>query len=101
MNLRRLGGTMHWIVLLTALWLWPSPVLADSGHDHHAVAVPTLKNQVTTIVTVKDNTVTLTFGPIDLPSGHEGDLAASLPKHIFQLPKDMYMVGFKSACLLY
>ena len=88
---------MHWIVLLTALWLWPSPVLADSGHDHHAVAVPTLKNQVTTIVTVKDNTVTLTFGPIDLPSGHEGDLAASLPKHIFQLPKDMYMVGFKSA----
>ena len=88
---------MHWIVLLTALWLWPSPVLADGGHDHHAVAVPTLKNQVTTTVTVKDNTVTLTFGPIDLPSGHEGDLAASLPKHIFQLPKDMYMVGFKSA----
>ena len=86
---------MYWIVLLTALLIWPSQVLADGGHDHHAV--PTLKNQTTTVVTVTDNAVTLTFGPIDLPSGHEGDLAASMPKHIFQLPKDMYMVGFKSA----
>jgi hypothetical protein len=56
-----------------------------------------LKNQTTTVVTITDNAVTLTFGPIDLPSGHEGDLAASMPKHVFQLPKDMYMVGFKSA----
>jgi hypothetical protein len=86
---------MHWLALLTALWLWPSPVLADGGHTHPAV--PTLKNQITTVVTIKDNAVTLTFGPIDLPSGHEGDLAASMPKHVFQLPKDMYMVGFKSA----
>ena len=86
---------MRWIALLAALWLCPSPVLADGGHNHHAV--PTLKNQIKTVVTIKDHTVTLTFGPIDLPSGHEGDLAASMPKHIFQLPKDMYMVGFKSA----
>ena len=68
-----------------------TPVLADGGHDHHAV--PTLKNQTTTTVTIQDNVVTLTFGPIDLPAGHDGDLAASMPKHNFQLPKDMYMVG--------
>ena len=33
----------------------------------------------------------------DLPAAHEGDLAASMPKHSFQLPKDMYMVGYKTA----
>lgn len=72
-----------------------TPALASGGHDHHTV--PTLKNQTTTTVTIQDNVVTLTFGPIDLPSGHEGDLAASMPKHHFQLPKDMYMVGYKTA----
>jgi len=86
---------MYWIVLFAVSLLFGPPAFADGGHDHHAV--PTLKNQITTVVTIKDNTVTLTFGPIDLPSGHEGDLAASMPKHIFQLPKDMYMVGFKSS----
>lgn len=77
------------------LLLLTAPVLAaDPHHDH---AVPTLKNRTTTSVTVEGNRVTLTFGPIDLPSDHEGDLAASMPKHIFQLPKDMYLVGYKSA----
>jgi hypothetical protein len=56
-----------------------------------------LKNQTTTVVTIKDNTVTLTFGPIDLPSGHDGELAASMPKHVFQLPRDMYLVGYQSS----
>jgi len=86
---------MHLIVLFAVTLLCASPAFADGGHDHHAV--PALKNQVTTVVTIKDNTVTLTFGPIDLPSGHDGDLAASMPKHVFQLPKDMYMVGYKSS----
>ncbi len=86
---------MHRILIVATIMLWTTPVLADGGHSHHAV--PTLKNQTTTVVTIKDNTVTLTFGPIDLPSSHEGDLAASMPKHVFQLPKDMYMTGYKSA----
>ena len=68
-----------------------TPVLADGGHDHHAV--PTLSHQTTTKVTYEGNTVTLTFGPIDLPAAHDGELAASMPRHNFQLPKDMYMVG--------
>ena len=72
-----------------------APAVADGGHDHHAV--PTRMNQTTTNITIQDNVVTLTFGPIDLPAAHEGDLAASMPKHSFQLPKDMYMVGYKTA----
>lgn len=72
-----------------------SPAFASGNHDHRSV--PTLNNQTTTKVTIEGNTVTLTFGPIDLPVGHDGELAASMPKHIFSLPKDMYMVGYKSA----
>ena len=72
-----------------------SPAFASGDHDHHAV--PTLKNQTATTVTIQDNLVTLTFGPIDLPAAHDGELAASMPKHNFQLPKDMYMVGYKTA----
>ena len=71
-----------------------TPVFADGGHEHHAV--PTLNNQTETTVSVQGNVVTLTFGPIDLPAAHDGDLAASMPKHSFQLPKDMYMVGYKT-----
>jgi hypothetical protein len=72
--------------------------LASGNHSgDHNHAVPTLQGQATTRVTIENNTVTLTFGPIDLPSGHDGELAASMPKHIFELPKDMYLVGFKSA----
>ena len=71
--------------------------LADGGHQHGAApAVPTLKNQVTTKISITDEAVTLTFGPIDLPSSHDGELAASLPKHIFTLPEDKYMIGYKS-----
>ena len=86
---------MYWILAVATTALFASPAFADSGHSHHAV--PTLKNQTTTVVTIKDNTVTLTFGPIDLPTDHDGDLAASMPKHAFQLPEDMYMIGYKSA----
>lgn len=87
---------MHFTVALFLVTLLSgSPARASGGHDHHAV--PTLKNQTTTTVTIQDNKVILTFGPIDLPASHDGDLAASMPKHIFQLPKDMYMVGYKSS----
>ena len=87
---------MNRAILLTGLLLTlTSPVFADGGHDHHSV--PTLNNQTTTTVAIESNTVTLTFGPIDLPSGHDGELAASMPKHIFSLPQDMYMTGYRSA----
>lgn len=84
------------LVMLCAI-LPVGTALADGGHQHGAApAVPTLKNQVTTRISLTDDTVTLTFGPIDLPSSHDGELAASLPKHNFQLPEDRYMTGYKS-----
>lgn len=86
---------MNVLTLITLLILVNAgPSLAAGDHEH---AVPTLNNQGTTSVTIEGNTVTLTFGPIDLPSSHDGELAASMPKHIFALPKDMHLVGYKSA----
>ena len=86
---------MYRPILATLLMLaCAGPSYASGNHDH---AVPTLKGQAKTEVTIDGNRVTLTFGPIDLPAGHDGELAASMPKHVFQLPKDMYLVGYKSA----
>lgn len=69
--------------------------IAGGNHDHEGV--PTLKNQGKTTVSVDGDTVTLTFGPIDLPVGHAGELAASMPIHYFSLPRDMYLTRFSSA----
>lgn len=67
---------------------------ASGDHDHHAI--PTMPSRAATHITIENDTIALTFGPVDLPTGHDGDLAASMPKHIFQLPNDMYMTGYKS-----
>ena len=67
---------------------------ASGDHDHHAI--PTMPSRAATHLTIEHDTIALTFGPVDLPTGHDGDLAASMPKHIFQLPNDMYMTGYKS-----
>lgn len=69
---------------------------ALAGGTHSAHEVPQLLAQPKTTVTYEGNRVTVTFGPVDLPSGHDGELAASLPKHVFGLPEDMTMVGFQS-----
>jgi hypothetical protein len=74
---------------------WTGPAFAAGTHQHHKV--PTLENQTMTSVSVEGNRVILTFGPIDLPTSHDGDLAASMPHHTFQVPQDMYLVGYKSA----
>jgi hypothetical protein len=88
---------MHrYFVILMAVLLIGSSAYADGGHTHHAV--PTLKKQVGAKITYGENTATLTFGPIDLPTGHgEGDMGDSIPRFYFQLPEDKYLVGFKSA----
>ena len=80
------------LTLLTSFCL-VAPVLADSGHDHQAV--PTLMNQTTTTVTMQENTVTLTFGPIDLPAGHDGDLRPRCPSMPFSYPKTGIWWGIK------
>jgi hypothetical protein len=85
---------MRHAALILALLLWSGPAFANGAHDH---GIPTLSNQTTTTVTTQGNTMTLTFGPIDLPTNHDGELAASMPKHIFEVPKDRYLVAFRSA----
>lgn len=71
-----------------------SAVYAEGGHDHHAI--PTMPSLGNTQITITEHTVTLTFGPVDLPTSHDGDLASSMPKKVFQLPEDTYMIGYKS-----
>jgi hypothetical protein len=83
------------VLALTLCALSAGPALAGGNHDHHSSAPVSLEEK--TKVTLEGNTLTLTFGPMDLPTGHDGDLAASIPKHIFQVPEDRYLVGYKSA----
>lgn len=74
------------IIALLAL-VFVGLFIADSDREHN---VPTLKNYGKTTVTTEDRTVTVTFGPINLPS-------SSMPSHIFEFPEDMYLVGYKAA----
>lgn len=85
-----------YLVLGAAVSLGLSGTAAGEG-THGGPAVPRLAEQAGTTVTHRDNTVVVTFGPVDLPSAHEGELAASLPKHVFELPEDLVLVGFRSA----
>ncbi|TAJ24123.1 MAG: hypothetical protein EPO64_09920 [Nitrospirae bacterium] len=92
---------MKHLPLILMLCLAPvGTALADGGH-HHQSAAPqasvALSNEVKTNVSITGNTLTITYGPLDLPTGHDGELAASIPKHIFQLPQDRFLVGYKSA----
>lgn len=87
-------GMMIVTVLLFVIFGFQSLAHAGGGHDHHAI--PSMPSKAATEVTITEGMVQLTFGPVDLPSGHDGDLAASMPKHIFQLPEDTYMIGYKS-----
>ena len=82
------------LLSMVMLLMVTSTVYADGGHDHHAI--PTMPSLGDTKITIDDHTVTLTFGPVDLPTGHDGDLASSMPKKVFQLPDDTYMIGYKS-----
>ncbi len=83
------------IIGLACLILSTTLVLAhEKSHQQHQ-QVPTLKKSTTT-VSLEEDKVTITFGPIDLPAGHEGDLAASMPKHFFKMPELRYMTGYKA-----
>ncbi|MGQ0695167.1 MAG: hypothetical protein ACT4OL_06270 [Nitrospiraceae bacterium] len=86
---------MHWILAVLIVFLMGSPVYGDGGHDHHAI--PTLKNQAATKIAFGEDSATLTFGPLDLPTSHDGDMGDSMPRYHFQLPEDKHLVGFKSA----
>jgi hypothetical protein len=79
--------------LMSCASVMPAPVacvlalvltgIALAGGTHSTHEVPQLLAQPNTTVTYEGNRVTVTFGPVDLPSGPDGELAASLPKHEF------------------
>src|SRR5437879_5982214 len=90
-----MGGSMARIALiLSVLFFVAPPVFAESNSHSHAPAAPQPKG--TTAVTLQGDALVLTFGPIDLPAGHSGTLASSLPIHSFKAPKDMTVTGFRS-----
>ncbi|MGH7230971.1 MAG: hypothetical protein ACREJU_06365, partial [Nitrospiraceae bacterium] len=67
---------------------------ALTTNEHHT---PVLLHQTQTAVQFDDRSMAITFGPVDLPVAHQGDLAASLPKHIFELPHDVVFIGFQAS----
>jgi len=82
------------VLITCALLLCASPAFADTASHGHPPAA--FQAKAITTVTLEGNALVLTFGPIDLPAGHSGELASSLPIHFFKAPKDMAVVGFKS-----
>ncbi len=81
-------------LILSVLFFVAPPVFAESNSHGHAPAA--LQPKGTTAVTLQGDALVLTFGPIDLPAGHSGNLASSLPIHSFKAPKDMTVTGFRS-----
>lgn len=83
-------------VLLMALNVFLTLAHEPSSHDSPGVPkIPALKPSLTTVA-LEPESIIITFGPIDLPVPHGGDLAASMPKHLFHLPEDRYMTGYKT-----
>jgi hypothetical protein len=85
---------MRHVLLMCVLLLGGTQASADSGHHSGHIATPT--TQAGTQVSVEGNQLILTFGPLDLPVGHSGELASSLPLHFFKAPKDLVVTGFRS-----
>lgn len=72
----------------------PAARAADAPHDQ---AVPALSPAAPVSVEFEQDRITITFGPLDLPTGHDGELAASLPPHSFHLPHDTFLTGFHAS----
>jgi len=90
------------VLTVCLLFAWPigllsfiDRVMASEGHEAHAS--PQLVTPATTL-TYQPERVTITFGPVNVPSAHDGELAASLPKHVCELPDDFALLGFH-ACV--
>ncbi len=79
----------------TLIFLFAPPLFGHESHSTTAPKIPTLKKSLTS-VQVHTDSIAITFGPLDLPAPHSGDLAASMPKHFFHLPEDRYMTGYKT-----
>ncbi len=81
-------------LIMCASLLGISPAFADAPEHGHPPTAP--QAQAVTTVTGDGNSLILTFGPIDLPTEHSGELASSMPIYFFKAPKDMHVVGYRS-----
>ncbi|TAL10504.1 MAG: hypothetical protein EPO02_07285 [Nitrospirae bacterium] len=85
---------LRFALILCASLLGVAPAFADAlPHGHPPTAPPA---KAATTVTLEGNALVLTFGPIDLPAGHSGELASSIPIYSFKAPKDMHVTGYRS-----
>ncbi len=78
----------------------PVLVLAQLG-SARANNVPTepppeLASMVPSSIKVDSASLTITFGPVDLPTRHHEDLAKEIPKRVFEVPRDMFITGYKA-----
>src|SRR3989449_9765638 len=91
----RVGSMVRPVLILPVLLLFVAPPVLAEVNSHGHAQTPFQPKPITT-VTLQGDALILTFGPIDLPAGHSGDLASSLPIHSFKAPKDMTVTGFRS-----
>jgi hypothetical protein len=82
------------LLFLTTMMGASSAQATGLPHDH---GVPALSPAAPVSVEIEPDRITITFGPLDLPTGHEGELAASLPPHVFQVPRDTFLTGFHAS----
>lgn len=82
------------LLFLTAIAGAPASWATGAPHDH---VVPALSPAAPVSVEIEPDRITITFGPLDLPTGHDGELAASLPPHVFQVPRDTFLTGFHAS----
>src|SRR5438067_13870050 len=82
--------------LVAALFLVSTARIASADALPHVHPPDAPQAKAVTKVSLEKNMLTLTFGPIDLPAGHSGELASSMPIHFFKAPKDLSVVGYKS-----
>jgi len=92
---------MKYAALLIALLglAWPGLCFAEGDQPQKRAS---LKSSDKTRVTIEGRTVTVTFKPVDLPVAHSdhsagGHSAANKRRYSFDLPEDMYLVGYKAA----
>ena len=73
-----------------------SLVVGTTGHSiAQDTKVPVLANKVNASFSMDGNRITVTLGPITLPTGHYGDLGASM-QYVFTVPRDFFLVGYEA-----
>lgn len=97
-----LPGYARLHLLLTASFCFATlvaPVVLGTGpsaaDDHATPDLPQLSAQVPSSVTWQDGQVTVTFGPLDMGAHAQGHVP--VPAHVFSVPNDLMIVGYRAS----